>query len=144
MLLLDVNALIALVWPARQHHAAVFTWFTRHAAKGWATCAFTEAAFVRILCQPAVVHRVLDVNIASALLRQNLTTAGHQRLPLNFCFDAVLRHSSGGVVGHRQVTDACLLTAAMRAGGKLLSLDRGVHPLLATEEERRRHVLLLE
>ena len=63
MLLLDVNALIALVWPAHQHRAAVFTWFTRH--------------------------------------------------------------------------------AAMRAGGKLLSLDRGVHPLLATEEERRRHLLLL-
>ncbi len=98
---------------------------------------------MRILCQPAVVRTVLDVNTVCALLRQNLAAAGHRLLPLDFAFDEVLRHCTGGVVGHRQVADAYLLTAAIRAGHKLLTFDRGVRQLLATEDERKRHVLLL-
>jgi hypothetical protein len=44
------------------------------------------------------------------------------------------------VVGHRQVTDAYLLTAAIREGMKLLTLDRGLSSLLATDAERSLHV----
>ena len=55
-------------------------------------------------------------------------------------FSDVLACCTGGVVGHRQVTDAYLLTASMRAGMKLLTLDRGLTTLLATEAERNLHV----
>jgi len=47
------------------------------------------------------------------------------------------------VVGHRQVTDAYLLTAAMRGGMKLLTFDRGVGALLASDAERAAHIEVL-
>ena len=51
--LLDVNVLIALLWPAHEFHTVVHRWFTRSARHGWATCPLTEAAFVRIVSNPA-------------------------------------------------------------------------------------------
>ena len=47
--LLDVNVLIALMWPSHEGHKHVRPWFHRNAGDGWATCPFTEAAFVRIV-----------------------------------------------------------------------------------------------
>jgi predicted nucleic acid-binding protein len=47
------------------------------------------------------------------------------------------------VVGHRQVTDAYLLTAAVRSGMKLLTFDSGLESLLASPAERRAHVEVL-
>lgn len=112
---LDVNALIALGCDAHQHHDTMVAWFNRHARGGWAPCAFTPSGFVRVLSQPALACR----------------------------FDEVLSCCTGGVVGHRQITDACLLTAALRADARLLTFDPGVPHLLAPNAERRRHVRVL-
>ena len=49
----------------------------------------------------------------------------------------------GGLVGHRQVTDAYLLTAAIRAGMKLLTFDSGTGTLLAGAAERSAHIEVL-
>src|SRR5262249_55806780 len=51
--LLDANALIALAWPAHEAHLRVQQWFARSAKEGWATCPLTQAAFVRIISNPA-------------------------------------------------------------------------------------------
>ena len=51
--LLDTNLLIALLWPAHAQHASAVTWFATHRALGWATCAMTEAGFVRVVANPA-------------------------------------------------------------------------------------------
>ncbi len=59
---------------------------------------------------------------------------------MDFSYADVAALCTGGLVGHRQITDAWLLTAASRAGMKLLSFDRGVRQLLATDEERIRLV----
>jgi hypothetical protein len=37
--LLDANALIALLWPTHEHHAAMRQWFRLHADAGWASTA---------------------------------------------------------------------------------------------------------
>jgi predicted nucleic acid-binding protein len=50
--LLDANALIALGWPRHEHHEAMSRWFRNHAREGWATCAFTQAAFVDLAFVP--------------------------------------------------------------------------------------------
>ena len=42
--LLDVNVLIALVWPNHVHHEAARAWFTRRRKDGWATCLRGELA----------------------------------------------------------------------------------------------------
>ena len=51
--LLDANLLIALAWPEHEAHNRAGSWFARHSRSGWATCPFTQAAFVRILSNPA-------------------------------------------------------------------------------------------
>ncbi len=50
---------------------------------------------------------------------------------------------TGGVVGHRQVTDAYLLTAAVRNGMKLLTFDSGLGTLMASSAERSAHIEVL-
>lgn len=141
--LLDVNALIALGWNAHVHHDTMVAWFDRHAKAGWATCAFTQAGFVRVLSQPALGRAASTVAELTEALRHNLAHPAHKLLALDFDFAEVLQRCSGGVVGHRQVTDAYLLAAAMRAGMKLLTFDSGVGALLASAAERAAHLEVL-
>lgn len=141
--LLDVNALIALLWEDHQFHDTMAAWFARHARAGWATCAITQSGFVRVMSQPALAKPVRAVAELAEVLAHNVAHRGHRLLPLDFGFGAVLACCSGGVVGHRQVTDAYLLAAAIRAGGRLLTFDRGIAQLLATDAERQRHMLVL-
>lgn len=143
MHLLDANALIALGWPAHEHHERMHHWFARQARRGWSSCALTQAAFVRIICQPAFAGRALAIAEVAEVLRRNLAHPAHRLVPLDFNFDAALRVCSGGVVGHRQVTDAWLLTAAVRAGLKLVTFDGGVAALLNTDAERSAHLVVL-
>lgn len=141
--LLDVNALIALGWNGHQHHEAMLAWFKRHARQGWATCAITQAGFVRILSQPALGEAASTIAELADTLALNLAHKAHRLLPLDFDFAEVRSVCTGGVVGHRQITDAYLLTAATRAGGRLLTFDRSVSQLLATEAERQRQLLVM-
>ncbi|HEX6020075.1 MAG TPA: TA system VapC family ribonuclease toxin [Burkholderiaceae bacterium] len=143
MHLLDANALIALGWPAHEHHERMHAWFARHARQGWATCALTQAAFVRIITQPAFAGRALAIGEVAEVLRRNLAHKGHRLVALDFAFDEALRVCTGGIVGHRQVGDAYLLTAAVRARMKLLTFDHGVGQLLASEAERAAHIAVL-
>jgi uncharacterized protein len=140
--LLDVNALIALLWEDHEFHDTMAAWFTRHARAGWATCALTQAGFVRVMNQPALVQPGRSVADLTEVLAHNVAHPGHRLLPLDFGFAEVASCCSGGVVGHRQVTDAYLLTAAIRAGARLLTFDRGIAQLLATDAERQRHLLV--
>jgi uncharacterized protein len=141
--LLDVNALIALIWEEHQFHDTMATWFAQHGKAGWATCAITQAGFVRVMNQPALVQPGRTVAELAEVLAHNVAHRSHRLLPLDFGFGDALACCSGGVVGHRQVTDAYLLTAAVRAGARLLTFDRGIAQLLATDAERQRHVLVL-
>jgi predicted nucleic acid-binding protein len=44
--LLDVNVLVALMWPDHDFHEVVQAWFGQNARKGWASCPITQAGFV--------------------------------------------------------------------------------------------------
>src|SRR5438876_957611 len=76
--LLDVNVLIAVAWPAHQAHQKAQQWVARHASDGWATCPFTETAFVRILSNPAFSPNALTPADAFSLLRANLGHPAHR------------------------------------------------------------------
>ena len=141
--LLDVNALVALTWPTHVHHQAVQRWFKAHAAEGWATCAFTQAALARLSLQPAVAGRDISAEEVGDLLVRLTSHERHQALVIDFDFAAVLQVCSAGIWGHRQVTDAWLLCAAVHHGVRLVTFDAGVSQLLATPAERERHVLTL-
>lgn len=88
------------------------------------------------------MRTTLTLGDDAAALARNVAQRAHQLLPLDFAFAEVVARCTGGVVGHRQITDAYLLTTAIRAGARLLTFDRGVSQLLSSEAERQRHRLL--
>lgn len=142
--LLDANALIALGWQAHEHHGHMVDWFKGHAADGWATTVLTQSAFVRIVSQPAFSGRVIGVAQVAELLLRNTAHPRHRLLAMDFGFEQVLGCCTGGLYGHRQISDAYLLTAACRHGARLVTFDAGLTRLLATEPERERLLSVLQ
>ena len=126
MPLLDVNALVALCWDSHVHHAAIRRWFRTWSADGWATCPTTESGFVRISSNPKVLAQTVGVRAARDVLAALRATDGHR-----FLVDDVspVHPDVPKVVGHRQVTDAQLLTLARRNGTRLVTFDAAIEAL---------------
>jgi uncharacterized protein len=115
--LLDANVLIALVVAEHVHHDAAAEWLTASDAV-FATCPITQGSLVRFLLrsgQSAAAAR----EVVSALER----ASGHEFWPDSVSFAVV---ELGGVVGHRQVTDAYLAQLARSRNGQLATLDSGL------------------
>lgn len=121
--LLDVNVLVALLWPNHMHHGAVIRWFGSDGKRPFATCPLTELGFARLSCNPSAVGRAITL---SAALQ---TLAGVSRMPNHhFLSETAQLHSTllpiaAHVVGHRQVSDAYLIALARIHGAKLATLD---------------------
>ena len=132
--LLDVNVLIALAWPNHVHHAAARSWFEQHRKDGWATCPVTEAGFVRVSCNPAAVRHTVTPLDAIGLLMRLTRLASHEFWPLDRSIAELPETIAGRLQGYRQVTDALLLAAAIRRGGRLATLDGGIAGLASADE----------
>jgi toxin-antitoxin system PIN domain toxin len=136
--LLDTNLLIALLWPSHERHGLAVKWFTRHRAKGWATCPFTQAGFVRIVSNPAFSRDAVQPREAIQILSANTAAKDHSlwtdELPLA---DAVA-FAGLRLMGHQQVTDAYLLGLAIRRGGVLATLDQRIAALTEPKSAERR------
>jgi toxin-antitoxin system PIN domain toxin len=74
----DVNVLIALMWPAHESHSQVQDWFARQVRQGWATCPFTQAAFVRLVSNPEFSRDAVTPQEAINLLSANLKYHYHR------------------------------------------------------------------
>jgi toxin-antitoxin system PIN domain toxin len=135
--LLDANVLIALFWPAHEHHARVQSWFADNHKSGWATCPITQAAVIRILSNPAFSRDALSPEQAVALLDSNLKHPAHRFWPDEISVIEALLPLKQRLAGHQQITDAYLIGLARHHKGKLVTLDRGV-PALLPENERHR------
>lgn len=120
MALLDVNALVALAWDSHVHHAAARAWFAENRARGWATCPITESGFVRVSSNPKVLPSPIGIAAARGVLVALRAVEGHR-----FLVDDVSLSDADvpAIVGHRQVTDAHLLTLARRHGVALVTFD---------------------
>ena len=140
--LLDVNVLIAMAWPSHTEHAKVQRWLAKRAFLSWATCPFTEAAFVRIVSNPAFSVHALTPSDAFALLRSNLAHAAHRFWPDQISLEDATSPFQSRIAGHQQVTDAYLLGLAAHKKAKLATLDSGVASLLP-ERDRGRELLIL-
>ena len=139
--LLDVNVLIALAWPNHVHHVAARAWFEEHRESGWATCPITEAGFVRVSCIPAVVRHTVTPLEAITILEGLVRLGSHAFWPLDRSLVHLPETIRARLQGHRQVTDAVLLAAAIQRGGRLATLDEGLRRLLADEERRSLSVI---
>jgi toxin-antitoxin system PIN domain toxin len=121
--LLDVNALVALAWDSHVHHSAMRSWFAANSGKGWATCPITESGFVRVSSNPKVLPSSIGVEAARAVVTALRGARGHRFLVDDV---AIGDPDVPTMVGHRQVTDAHLLTLARRSGVRLVTFDAGV------------------
>jgi uncharacterized protein len=141
--LLDVNVLIAAAWPTHQAHEKVQQWLARHAREGWATCPFTESAFVRIISNPAFSPNALTVADALDLLRANLGHPSHRFWENDIPFLRSVEPFDDGLVGHQQVSDAYLLGLTIHKRGKLATLDRAILSLLPEKNPNRDRITVI-
>jgi uncharacterized protein len=121
--LLDVNVLVALAWDSHVHHLRARAWFAANRPNGWATCPVTESGFVRVSSNPKVLAHAIGVEAARGVLSALRAAGGHR-----FLVDDVSITDADvpPIVGHRQVTDAHLLTLARRWGVRVVTFDRGL------------------
>lgn len=102
---------------------------------GWATCPVTESGFVRVSSNARVIPDARSPAQAIHLLGRMRELPGHA-----FWSDDVspLHDDAapyGRAVGCRQITDAHLLTLAMRRNGRLATFDRGIEDLVEDPRE---------
>jgi uncharacterized protein len=115
--LLDANVLIALTIDEHEHHARVSAWAS--GVERFAVCPIVEGALVRFLLRIG----------ESARVAQDVVRAVHAVPGVEFWPDSqsYVETDLGEVRGHRQVTDAYLVSlAAGRPDAALATLDEGL------------------
>lgn len=131
--LLDVNVLLALTNPDHVHFARAQAWFA--GVDGWATTPMTEAAFVRLMLNPALAGRHVPAVEVLDVLAKLVKVKGHVFWPDESSW-LKPQIDMSVMVGHQQVTDFHLVDLAARHGGKLATFDRAVPKALAPADRR--------
>jgi toxin-antitoxin system PIN domain toxin len=118
--LLDANVLIALTVQEHEHHERASIWAS--AVDSFATCPIVEGALVRFLV------RLGESAITAVEVIQRI-----RDLPAGEFWPDSISYADidlGHVVGHRQVTDAYLVSLAGSHAATLATLDEGLASLL--------------
>jgi hypothetical protein len=129
----DVNVLLALLWPRHQGHASAHAWFAKAGEHAWATNPLTQLGVLRLLTNPAVTQGAVSAVSALGVLSEATAHAGHEFWPLDRDIPASLKPLAATVRGHQQWTDALLLWQAMERHSVLVTFDAGVKDLAAGE-----------
>lgn len=139
--LLDVNMLLALFDRAHLFHAPAQAWWRTNEASGWASSPLTENGFLRIVSQRGYPRPVPLADAMSAL-RAWAVAPRHQFWPddVTLLDSSVVDHRY--VLGPRQLTDIYLLALAVRHGGRLVTLDRGI-PIAAVRGAGPEHLAVV-
>jgi len=142
--LLDVNALLALLWENHMFHARIARWFGSEENRGWATCPITEQGFVRIVSNVAYMDPAPSVHSALDLLQRTTEASMNHEfwaddLPLSALSPSIQRR----LHGHQQITDAYLLALAIHHRGILLTFDRRLEALAPEGSLERKALLIL-
>ena len=141
--LLDVNLLIALLWPAHEAHGKAQRWFAQNADHGWATCPITQAGFVRIVSNPVFARHNSSPKDALKILAASVEHRAHRFWTEDIDMFDAFATSGQRVVGHQQVTDAYLLGLALHRKGRLATLDASLPELLPIGSPARRSISLV-
>jgi uncharacterized protein len=141
--LLDVNVLIALLWPPHEAHARAQRWFAKNADQGWATCAMTQGGVVRILSNPAFSRHAVSPRDAMQVLEASLQHRAHRFWTDDIGIAEAVTHVGGRLLGHQQVTDAYLLGLAIHKKGRLATLDSSLAALLPDRSTAKNNIVLL-
>lgn len=127
--ILDVNILLVLSDPEHEHYVRTQTWYSQNAISGWASCPLTQNGFLRIRSQSRYV-RPRPLAACFSRLSEWVSQSDHEFWPddLSLLDSVHIDHSR--ILSQRHLTDIYLLALAVKHGGRLATLDRGV-PLAA-------------
>lgn len=121
---------MALAWDSHVHHHAIRAWFAERADRGWATCPITESGFVRVSANPKLLRTPIGVSAAQQVLGQMRGIGAHRLLANDVSITA---DDLPRLAGHRQVTDAVLVTLARRHGTRLITFDSSLVELAPSD-----------
>lgn len=133
-LLLDANVLLALAWPNHPFHRRAAARMSRRGNFRWATCLLTQAAFVRLSSDPAVMPAAKTPAEAGAMLETLANDSAHVFMEPKNGQVAKLTALFARCHGHNQVNDAFLLWIAMTRGATLLTFDAPLRHLAPAPE----------
>ena len=139
--LFDVNVLVAIVDSQHVHHRVAHEWWAANRSAGWATCPLTENGLVRIVSQPGYKNAV-TATFAIDLLTEQLSETDHAFWPDDISLRDSDLFDANSILGPNQITDVYLLALAVKNGGRLATLDRGI-PLRAVRGAEPRHLAVI-
>jgi uncharacterized protein len=128
--LLDVNVLVALAFPDHQLNTRAHSWFRRESGPEWATCALTQAGFLR------QAWRVLGGSRAAfgqalAGLERDCKNPNHEYWSVDTDLRELSDSMRSRLIGPNQIADMQLLMMAHRHKGQLATFDAGIRELAA-------------
>ena len=129
--LLDVNVLVAFAWDIHPHHERVREWFERKGNQARiATCAVTQAGFLRITCNPRAMEFSISFDDARNALTALTTHKSHRFVEaMPSLLDSSFSKIWPRLKGHAQMSDALLLCLAKHHGLIFATLDGGIPTL---------------
>jgi toxin-antitoxin system PIN domain toxin len=139
--LLDVNVLIALLDADHLHHRRASDWLADNLALGWASCATTQNACIRLMSHPAYPNALPAARVAERL-RAAASTAHHRFVTEALSLLDTERFDAERLLGHRSVTAAFLLGLAVQNDLRLVTFDATL-PLQAVRGATLSHIVTL-
>jgi uncharacterized protein len=140
--LLDINILLGIAWEDQQAHQTVFPWFKGLGEQCFATCAITQAGFVRISNSARMTKQPVPIKSALELLNLLIDVPGHEFWPIDIGIQEATAAFVDKLFGPLQLTDAYLLGLAIANDGVLVTRDQAI-PQLAGKAFAK-NVLLLK
>lgn len=122
--LLDVNVLLAWLWPAHEAHKSAHGWMQNHRQDPWVTCPITEMGFLRIVTTRSFSpHAPVWAEAVKLLRKHSEGAAGHRFWQDSLTLAELDRQFGSRIKWPNQITDAYLLALAMRNQGRMVTFD---------------------
>ncbi len=123
--LLDVNALVGLLWNVHSLHSRAHAWFAKESPLVLG-CALTELSFIRVsMADKTIAAGFADAE--QALAQFNASLGRRYRFIEKLPPADVLR--AQGIKTHKEISDHYLCSLAVTHGARLVTLDAGIkHP----------------
>ena len=125
--LLDVNVLIALLDADHSFHSRAHSWWVSNKNSGWASCAITENAVVRIMGNPNYkkTKRFSPAAVISSLEIFSSET-DHEFWHEDISLRDEKLFGREYILSSSQLTDIYLLALATKQDGKLVTFDQNI------------------